>query len=123
MSARWLARAAFLLVLAAAVVMVGFAGLASLAMVGVGAAGACLVVAGEYLFLAHRGVVRWLALAVVIVAPVAVLVIFALHGVLWVAVVAVALLALAAGAGRRALNPPRTRACPSARSRRPGTRS
>ena len=97
MSARWLARAAFLLVLAAAVVLVGFAGLASLAMVAVGAAGACLVVAGEYLFLAHRGVVRWLALAVVILAPVAVLVIFALHGVLWVAVVAVALLALGPG--------------------------
>ena len=106
MSARWLARAAFLLVLAAAVVLVGFAGLASLAMVAVGAVGACLVVAGEYLFLAHRGVVRWVALAVVIVAPVAVLVIFALHGVLWVAVVAVALLALAAGAGRQALKPP-----------------
>jgi diacylglycerol kinase family enzyme len=106
MSARWLARAAFLLVLAAAAVMIGFAGLASLAMVAVGAVGACLVVAGEYLFLAHRGMVRWLALAVVILAPVAVLVIFALHGVLWVAVVAVALLALGAGAGRRALEPP-----------------
>jgi len=34
MSARWLARAAVLLVLAAAADMIGFAGLASLAMVG-----------------------------------------------------------------------------------------
>jgi diacylglycerol kinase family enzyme len=105
MSARWLARAAFLLVLAAVANMIGFAGLASLAMVAVGAAGACLVVAGCYLFLAHRGVVRWLALAVVVLAPVTVLVIFTMHRLLWVALVAVALIALAAGAARRALAP------------------
>jgi diacylglycerol kinase family enzyme len=105
MSARWLARAAFLLVLAAVADMIGFADLRSLAMVAVGAVGACLVVAGGYVFLAHRGVVRWLALAVVVLAPVAVLVIFSLHGLLWEALVAVALIALAAGAGRRALTP------------------
>jgi diacylglycerol kinase family enzyme len=105
MSARWLARAAFLLVLAAVANMIGFAGLASLAMVAVGAAGACLVLAGVYLFLAHRGVVRWLALAVVVLAPVTVLVIFTMHRLLWVALVAIALIALAAGAGRRALAP------------------
>jgi hypothetical protein len=105
MSARWLARAALLLVLAAVADMVGFADLRSLAMVAVGAVGACLVVAGGYVFLAHRGVVRWLALAVVVLAPVAVLVIFTLHGLLWEALVAVALIALAAGAGRRALAP------------------
>jgi hypothetical protein len=62
-------------------------------------------VAGGYLFLAHRGVVRWLALAVVILSPVTVLVIFAMHGLLWVALVAVALIGLAAGAGWRALAP------------------
>ena len=85
--------------------MIGFAGLASLAMVAVGAAGACLVVAGEYVFLGHRGVLRWLALAVVVLAPVTVLVIFARHRLLWVALVAVALIVLAVGAGRRALVP------------------
>jgi diacylglycerol kinase family enzyme len=105
MSARWLARAAFLLVLAAAANMIGFAGLSSLAMVAVGAAGACLVVAGCYLFLAHRGPVRWLALAVVVLAPVTVLVIFTMHRLLWVALVAIALIALAAGAARRSLVP------------------
>jgi len=105
MSARWLARASLLLVLAAAADMIGFANLASVAMVAVGAAGACLVVAGGYVFLAHRGVLRWLALAVVVVAPVTVLVIFVLHRLLWVALVAVALLVLAAGVGRRALAP------------------
>jgi diacylglycerol kinase family enzyme len=105
MSARWLARAAFVLVLAAAADLIGFADLASLAMVAVGAVGACLMLAGGYLFLAHRGILRWLALVVVVLAPVAVLVIFALHGLLWVALVALALLALSAGAGRRALRP------------------
>ena len=54
-SARWLARAAFALVLAAVADLVGFADLASLAMVAVGAAGVCLMLAGGYWFLAHRG--------------------------------------------------------------------
>jgi Diacylglycerol kinase catalytic domain len=48
-------------------------------------------------------VLRWVAFAVVVLAPAAVLVIFALQGLLWVALVAVALIVLAAGAGRRAL--------------------
>ena len=103
MSARWLARASLLLVLAAAADMVGFADLSSVAMVGVGAAGACLVLVGGYVFLAHRGVVRWLALAVVVLAPVTVLAIFAFHGLLWDGLVAGGLIVLAAGAGRRAL--------------------
>jgi hypothetical protein len=102
-SARWLARGAFALVLAAAADMIGFADLASLAMVAVGAAGACLMLAGVYVFLAHRGVLRWVAFAVVVLAPVTVLVIFTLHGLLWEALVAVALIVLAAGMGRRAL--------------------
>ena len=68
MSARWLARASLLLVLAAAADMVWFADLSRVAMVGMGAAGACLVLVGGYVFLAHRGVVRWLALAVVVLA-------------------------------------------------------
>jgi len=63
---RWLARAAFALILAAAAVMIGFAGLASLAMVAVGAVAACLVLANGYWFLARRGLVRWLAFGVMI---------------------------------------------------------
>jgi hypothetical protein len=38
-------------------------------MVAVGAAGACLMLAGGYVFLAHRGVLRWVAFAVVALAP------------------------------------------------------
>ncbi|HKF77193.1 MAG TPA: diacylglycerol kinase family protein, partial [Candidatus Dormibacteraeota bacterium] len=105
MNARWLARAAFALMFASAAVLIGFADLASLAMVAAGAAAACLVAAGGYWFLAHRGVVRWLALGLVIFVPVAVLVVFALNHLIWVAVVSVALLVLAAGAARLALTP------------------
>ena len=102
---RWLARAAFALMLAAAAVMVGFAELGSLAMVAVGAVGAGLVLAGGYWFLARRGLVRWLAFGVVILAPIAVLVIFALHHILWVGVVSLVLVALAIATARLALTP------------------
>jgi diacylglycerol kinase family enzyme len=104
-NARWLARAAFALMFASAVVLIGFADLASLAMVVLGAVAACLIAAGGYVFLAHRGVLRWLALAVVVLVPVAVLVVFARHHLIWVAVVSVALLALAVAAARLALAP------------------
>jgi diacylglycerol kinase family enzyme len=103
---RWLARAAFALVVAAAAVMIGFAGLASLAMVAIGAVGACLVLANGYWFLARRGLVRWLAFGVVILAPIAVLVVFALNHVLWVGLVSVVLVAAAIAAARLALTPP-----------------
>ena len=105
MNARWLARAAFALTAASLAVLIGLADLASLAMVAVGAVAACLIVAGGYWFLAHRGVLRWLAFGLVVLVPIAVLVVFALNGLIWVAVVSVALLVLAAGAARLALTP------------------
>ena len=64
--------------------------------------------------MAHRGLVRWLALILVIAAPVLILVTFALHSLLWVAIVGVALLALAAGAGRMALRTDGAQTGPSA---------
>jgi diacylglycerol kinase family enzyme len=103
---RWLARSSFVLLFAAAAVMIGFADLADLAMVAVGVVGACLVIVGAYWFLAHRGVVRWLAFGLVILAPVAVLVIFAMNRLLWVALVSVALIVAAVAAARLALIPP-----------------
>ena len=102
---RWLARSALVLLLAAAVVMIAFAGPASVAMVVVGAIGTCLVVGGAYWFLAHPGVVRWIAFAVVIAAPIAVLVVFALHHLLWAGVVSVVLIAAAIATARLALAP------------------
>jgi diacylglycerol kinase family enzyme len=106
MKARWLARSAFALMLAAAAILIGFAELASLAMVVIGAIGACLMLAGAYEFLARRGVLRWLAAAVVIATPIAILVLFALHSLIWVALVSIALMVLAVGAARQALAPP-----------------
>jgi len=105
MKARWLARLSFVLMLAAVVVLIGFAELGGVVMIVIGVIGALLVVAGVYMFLAHRGVLRWIAAAVVILTPVAILVLFALHNLIWVALVSVALIVLAVGAGRRALTP------------------
>jgi diacylglycerol kinase family enzyme len=105
MKARWLARLSFVLILAAVAVLIGFAELGGLVMIVIGVIGAVLVVAGIYTFLARRGVLRWIAAAVVVLTPVAILVLFALHNLIWVALVSVALIVLAAGAGRRALTP------------------
>ena len=120
---RWLARAAFALVAAAVVLVLAVAGWRSLAMAGLAVIGVGAVLAGGYWFLAHRGVVRWLALILVIAAPVLIVVTFALHHLLWVAVLAVLLLAAAATAGRMALRTgggrPRPAVVPAARPRHP----
>jgi diacylglycerol kinase family enzyme len=50
-------------------------------------------------------VLRWIAAAVVVLTPVAILVLFALHNLIWDAAVSIALIVLAAGAARRALTP------------------
>ena len=105
MNARWLARSAFALMLAAVVVLIGFAELGGAVVVVIGVIGACLLVAGAYMFLAHRGVLRWTGAAVVILTPVAMLVLFAIHHLIWVALVSTALLVLAVAAARRALAP------------------
>ena len=103
MARRWLARASFALMLAAVALVIAVAGWRSLALVALNVIGVCAVLAGAYWFLANRGVLRWIALVLVVAAPVLILVTFALHGLLWVAVVAVALMVAAAGAGRAAL--------------------
>jgi diacylglycerol kinase family enzyme len=60
------------------------------------------IVAG-YFFLARRGLWRWLALAVFVLAPVAVVLVFAFTGLLWVAVASAAAWLLAALTARSAL--------------------
>ena len=66
---------------------------------------------------------RWLALALVVAAPVLILVAFAWHHLVWVAVVAVALMVAAAGTARAALSTggqdAAMPAVPAARPRRP----
>ena len=120
---RWLARASFALVLAAVALVIAVAGWRSLTLVAVAIIGVCVVLAGAYWFLAHRGVLRWIALVLVVAAPVLILVAYALAHLLWVAIVAVALMVLAAGIGRTALSSggqdAAMPAVPAARPRRP----
>jgi diacylglycerol kinase family enzyme len=104
MNERWLARLSLVLMLAAAAVLIGFAGLRSLALVGIGVLGVGVVLAGGYWFLANRGVLRWLALALVILAPIAILVLYGWKHLIWVAVLSVVLALLAVVTARASLS-------------------
>jgi diacylglycerol kinase family enzyme len=101
---RWLARLA--LVAAAAAVLVPLAAIGfrqSVALVLVGVVGMGLAAAGVWWALTHKGLVRWLAVAVAVAAPLVVLVLYTSRGLLWVVLVALGLLAVAVAAGRAAL--------------------
>jgi diacylglycerol kinase family enzyme len=102
-SQRWLARLSLVLACLAVVVLGVFAGLRSFAMLAVALAGAAVTLVAAYFFLTQRGLRRWVSLAVFIAAPIAVLVIHAVVGLLWVGVVAVALWLLAAVTAQAAL--------------------
>jgi diacylglycerol kinase family enzyme len=101
---RWLARLA--LVAAAAAVLVPLVAIgfrASLAVTVTGVVGLALTLAGLWWALTHRGLVRWLAVALAVLAPLVVLVLYTSRGLLWVVLVALGLLAVAVAAGRAAL--------------------
>ena len=100
---RWLARLSFVLAGAAVAVLLAFAGVKSLAMFAVGVAAAVVVLAAAYVFLSRRGVLRWLALAAFVLAPIAVIVVYAFNHLLWVAVVSAAAWLLASVTARLAL--------------------
>src|SRR5256714_7179802 len=99
----WLARLSFLFVGLAVVFVAVFAELKSFTMLAVGLVGRFVPLAGAYFFLSRRGVWRWLSLAVFVLAPIAVIVVFALRNLLWVAVVAAAIWLLASMTARLAL--------------------
>jgi len=118
---RWLARLAILLILAALAILIAFAEGRSIGLILIGALGACAMVAGAYWFLANRGVRRWLAVALAVLAPAAVITTYALRNLLWVALVGVAALLLAAASGRAAMGRSRRKASadrPAARPKR-----
>ena len=100
---RWLARLSFVLAGLAVVILLVFAGLKSLAMVAVGLAAAVVSLAAAYVFLSRRGMWRWLSLAVFVLAPVAVIIVYAFRDLLWVAVLSAAIWLLAGMTARRAL--------------------
>jgi len=99
----WLARLSFLFVGLAVVFVAVFAELKSLTMLAVGLVGAVVSLAAAYFFLSRRGVWRWLSLAVFVLTPIAVIAVFALRNLLWVAVVAAAIWLLASMTARLAL--------------------
>jgi diacylglycerol kinase family enzyme len=101
---RWLARLALAAAAAAVLVPPVAAGLRqSLALVLVGLAGLALTAAGAWWALTNKGLVRWLAAALAVLAPLVVLVLYTGRGLLWVVLVALGLLVVAVAAGRAAL--------------------
>jgi diacylglycerol kinase family enzyme len=100
---RWLARLSFTLAGLAIVILVVFAELKSLAMFAVGLVAAVVSVAAAYFVLSRRGIVRWLSLGVLVLVPIAVIAIFAIGGVLWVAIVSAGVWLLAGVTARQAL--------------------
>lgn len=86
--AAWLARAALALVVVAAVVPVLSAGvLGTIALLVIAVGCAVVTLAALYWFLSRRGVVRWAALGLSVLAPLVVLVMFVREHLLWVVVV------------------------------------
>jgi hypothetical protein len=100
---RWWARAALGLMVLAAGVLLGFASRRGVWLVLLTAAAVVVVVAAGFWFLLQRGVLRWLALALAVGAPLAVLVVFVVAQLLWVAVTAAGLIGAAVVAARIAL--------------------
>jgi diacylglycerol kinase family enzyme len=120
---RWLARLAFAAALAAVVVLLLAGGLKSVAALLLGFAGLAIICAAAWWFLAHRGIGRWLAAALLVAAPLAVIVMYIAVGLLWEIAVSVVLAAAALAAGRAALTsgrlPAKLREQAAAPQRRP----
>ncbi|MGB6578505.1 MAG: diacylglycerol kinase family protein [Streptosporangiaceae bacterium] len=72
-------------------------------MLAVGLAAAVVSLVAAFFFLSRRGILRWLSLAVFALAPIAVIVVYAFRGVLWVAIVSAAVWLLASVVARLAL--------------------
>ncbi|HXT91093.1 MAG TPA: hypothetical protein VN714_17720, partial [Trebonia sp.] len=102
-SQRWLARLSFALAALAVVIVAVFAGLKSFAMLAVALAGVVVAIAAAYFFLSRRGMWRWLSLAVLVLAPIAVIVAYAFASLLLVAIVSAAVWLLAGVTARSAL--------------------
>ena len=101
---RWLARLSLGAAAAAVLVPVlaiGFGAALGVAITGV--VGLALTAAGVWWALTNRGPARWLAVALAALAPIVVLVLYTSRGLLWLVLVALALLVVAVAGGRAAL--------------------
>ena len=121
---RWLARLSFVFAAAAAVVVPVFGGGKGLVVLAVGLAAVVVSLASAYLFLARRGLLRWLSLAVFVLAPLAVVVVVRVRSLLWMAIASAAAWLLAGTTARLALAATwRTGGCPNSRPGPPRGRS
>lgn len=100
---RWLARLAFVLAAAATAVVLIVGVLVGVVLLAVAAAGTAVGLAGAWWFLTHRGLWRWVGGALVVLAPLAVVIVFAGRRLIVPLVVFAALWLAAVAAGRRAL--------------------
>ncbi|WP_328781101.1 diacylglycerol kinase family protein [Streptomyces canus] len=119
---RWSARLALVAGLAAVVILLVFAGIQSIALLGAGLAGLAISGASLWWALTLRGIGRLLAFTLAAVAPLAVLALYAWAELLWVVLVSLALWALGVSVGRAALSrdiepagPPELRTAPPER--------
>lgn len=100
----WWARLAFVCAAAAVVVPVLAAGLfGAVALLIIGTGGVVVAVAALYTFVTRFGILRWIALAVAVLAPIVVVVSFVRANLLWVVLVSGALALVTVGAARIAL--------------------
>lgn len=105
---RWWARAAYLAVLCAVAVSLIAAGLVgTIALLLTSAGGVVVTVATFYWFLISRGVVRWCALALGVLAPLVVVVLLIQAGLLLEVLISLALVVVALACARAALREPR----------------
>ena len=103
-SQRWLARGAILAAAASVLVpLLAFGFQASLIAVIVGVVGLGLIGASVWWALTHTGIVRWLAVVLAVLVALGVLILYTSKDLVWVVLVAFALLALAVALGRAAL--------------------
>ncbi|WP_369270808.1 diacylglycerol kinase family protein [Streptomyces sp. R11] len=100
---RWAARLALLVAAAAIAVLLAAAGIRSLALLAVGFAGLAATAAALWWALSRRGLARLLAAALAALLPIAVLLNYAVVGLLWAALAAVVLWIAALLIGRAAL--------------------
>ncbi len=97
---------------AAVLVLLLSGALRSITALVLGFAGLAIACAAAWWFLANRGVLRWLAVTLLVAAPVFVIVVYVMAGLLWEIALSVVLAAAAVTAGRTALASGRSPAGP-----------
>ena len=100
----WLARAAVVALALAVLATVAFALMDGFRLLVTAALGVVLMVAAAWWFLTHRGLARWVALALVVLTPVLLGFLFVRAHLLWTVLLVLDLLGAAAAAGREALS-------------------